>query len=142
MSDGTIFLNYYHKRRKKMNKQWIAVLLCAGLTASQCPVSGAQEQTVQQTETAGQNMENNEKSSDIVETETDQETKGPEEEPETPEDQAQRIQAQRIRIQIIQIQKNRNLQKTGKTRHPETHKMARLQKKCSAGSGKLRQVKI
>ena len=69
-----------------MNKQWIAVLLCAGLTASQCPVSGAQEQTVQQTETAGQNMENNEKSSDIVETETDQETKGPEEEPETPED--------------------------------------------------------
>ena len=66
-----------------MNKQWLALILCAGLTLGQYPVSGAQKEPAEQTETAGQSAENNEETSVPAETQTYQDAEENTEEWET-----------------------------------------------------------
>ena len=66
-----------------MNKQWLALILCAGLTLGQYPVSGAQKEPAEQTETAGQSAENNEETSVPAETQTYQDAEESTEEGET-----------------------------------------------------------
>lgn len=66
-----------------MNKQWLALILCAGLTLGQYPVSGAQKEPAEQTETAGQSAENNEETSVPAETQTYQDAEENTEEGET-----------------------------------------------------------
>lgn len=68
-----------------MNKQWLALILCAGLTLGQYPVSGAQKESAEQTETAGQSAENNEETSVPAETQTYQDAEENTEEWETEE---------------------------------------------------------
>ena len=68
-----------------MNKQWLALILCAGLTLGQYPVSGAQKEPAEQTETAGQSAENNEETSVPAETQTYQDAEENTEEWETEE---------------------------------------------------------
>lgn len=68
-----------------MNKQWLALILCAGLTLSQYPVSGAQKEPAEQTETAGQSVENNEETSVPAETQAYQDTEENPEEGKTEE---------------------------------------------------------
>ena len=73
-----------------MNKQWLALILCAGLTLGQYPVSGAQKEPAEQTETAGQSAENNEETSVPAETQTYQDAEESTEEGETEDPEKQK----------------------------------------------------